>query len=481
MILKEKSILANAFFNVLFKLANVLFPVVSSAYVARILLSGGVGRVTAVSNNVSYFIVLATLGIPAYGIREVAKRKNDKARLNKLFSELILINTRLTIASCLIFIIAVFILPIFKQDMLLYLIYGVSIALNFVNIEWFFYGIEEYRFIAIRSIIFKIFSLLLLFLLVHSKSDIYYFAAISVFGTCGNYFSNLFRAKRYIQLTKKSLAIKCHIKPLLFLSLCSISTELYARMDITMLNIMKDVSVVGYYGYSHRVINLLTSFLIAVTNVFLPRLSFYYENDRKKFDELMKFGTVAAIFISLPAAVGLSLISSQFLTVLFGEEFAQAKMILCILTPIVPLKMIGDLVCYQVMICSGGESNLMKSYLFVMVVNFVNNMLLIPQFSAEGAAMASVISEILAFLFVFRYSRQYLNFHIDVRGIFILAVSLFIMSAAIIIINKLALNPFILLVMDVVIGGVLYFAVNYLAQNRILLDVIEQVKMRYKK
>lgn len=481
MALKEKSIVANAFFNVLLKLACVLFPIVSSSYIARILFSDGVGRVSAVNNNVTYFIVLATLGIPAYGIREVAKRKNDKTKLNELFSELILINTGLTIVSCLIFIIALATIPIFKQDMWLYLIYGIAIVLNFVNIEWVFYGLEEYKFLTIRSIIFKLLSLLLLFLLVHGKSDIYYFAAISVFGMCGNYFSNVFRAKKYVRFTKKPLAIKQHIKPLLFLSLCSISTELYARMDITMLNIMKTDSIVGYYGYSHRVINLLIAFLTAVTAVLLPRLSFYYKNDKPKFDKLMKFGTEATVFISLPTAVGLVLISSQFLTVLFGEEFIQAKMILCILTPIIPLKVIGDLVCYQIMICTGNESSLMKSYLLVMIVNFVINMLLIPQFSAEGAALASVISEILAFLFVFRYSKQYLRFHIDVKNIFILIISLLIMSAAIMIINKLALNSFALLVIDVVVGGILYFSINYLAKNRILLDVIKQVKMRNKK
>ena len=474
---RQNTIAANAFFNILYKLANVLFPIFSSAYTARILLADGVGRAAAANNNVTYFIILATLGIPAYGIREAAKRRNDREELSELFSELMLINTGLTIFACILFFVSLKIVPVFQQDIKLYLVYGVSIIWNFINVEWLYYGLEQYQFIAIRSIIIRAVALVMLVVFVHSVDDIYYFAAITVFATFGNYLSNICRARKYVSFSISTLKLRQHLKPLLFLALVSISTELYARIDLTMLDIMKENSIVGYYSYSHRLVNLIISLLVSITAVFLPRLAYYYETDTQRFGKLLQFGTGIVLLLSLPAAAGVSLVSSYLLETLFGFEFIQAAPILCILSIIIPIKCVGDLVCFQVLFCAGKESILMISYFIAMVINFSSNLFLIPRYGAEGAAVASVVSEVFAFIFMFCFSNRFMRWKIDVKGIVLIVLSIIFMSLSIILANRyIPAISFIKLIIDVCIGAIVYILINLVTKNPLLMTTLSQVK-----
>ena len=161
--MRQKSLGRNAFYNIIYKVLNVVFPMISMAYVSRILLADGIGRVSAVSNNVSYFLILATLGIPAYGLREIAKNRESILDRSKIFSELIIVNFILTLATYALFIAVLLNSSFFQEEYTLYIIFGFSILLNIFNVDWLFQGLEEYGYIAARSTIIKILSLVLLF------------------------------------------------------------------------------------------------------------------------------------------------------------------------------------------------------------------------------------------------------------------------------------------------------------------------------
>lgn len=88
----QKSLLKNSIFNIIYTVSNILFPFVTSIYVSRILLPAGVGKVAGAQNLVSYFVTLAALGLPSYGVREFAKVRENSERKDTLFTELFIIN-----------------------------------------------------------------------------------------------------------------------------------------------------------------------------------------------------------------------------------------------------------------------------------------------------------------------------------------------------------------------------------------------------
>ena len=75
---RQISLKKNFIMNVILTLSSVVFPLISFPYVSRILGTTGTGSVQFATSVVSYFNIIAQLGIPTYGIRVVAKGRDDR-------------------------------------------------------------------------------------------------------------------------------------------------------------------------------------------------------------------------------------------------------------------------------------------------------------------------------------------------------------------------------------------------------------------
>src|SRR5690606_30785699 len=124
-----------------------------------------------VSTFAQYFVLLAVLGVPIYGIREVAKCRDNLQQLKKLFTELISLNLLCSAFLLFIYALIVYLVPSMRADWQFYSVAVLILLFSFSNIDWFFSGLERFRFIAIRSLIVKIIAIGALFLFVKEKSD----------------------------------------------------------------------------------------------------------------------------------------------------------------------------------------------------------------------------------------------------------------------------------------------------------------------
>ncbi len=472
----EKSSLAkNAVFNTFYRLMDILFPLISSGYVARMLTPEGVGRYAAAANNVSYFVLLGSLGIQAYAIRETAKKRDDKKARDKLFSEMLAVNAILTLLAVVIFSVCLLFTGLFSAEKTLYFVCGFAVLVNFLNVGWFFQGTEEFKIIALRSLIVKLLGLIAVVVFVHSPEDIYKYALISIFSGLAYHLFNIIYAGIRVKIRLKNIDIKPHIKSLVFLALCTVSTELYARMDITMLGIMDKDASVAYYSYSQKIIGMIITTAIAVTAVFLPRLSYYYSSDSTKFNKLTKFGVDLMILISFPACLGIISVASPLITLWLGEGYGDAVHCLMVLAFMIPLKCIGDLVCYQVMMCAGKEFYLMISYLITMAVNFVNNLILIPKYGALGASIASLISEIIVFILVFAVARKYQHYRIDIKNLVVTLISAAVMFGVVIGFIHVFDNMAVKLFGGAAAGALVFLLMNILFGNSFIKGVVKGI------
>ncbi len=151
----QKSLAKNSIYNIIYTVANILFPFVTSIYVSRILLPVGVGKVASAQNIASYFVTIAALGLPSYGVREFAKVRDNKCESNKLFTELLLLNIVSTTLAVIGFFGLVFINAGFNGEWALYAACGLAIFFNYLNIDWMYKGLEEYGYITGRSLLIK--------------------------------------------------------------------------------------------------------------------------------------------------------------------------------------------------------------------------------------------------------------------------------------------------------------------------------------
>lgn len=472
---KKKTLIYNSFFNVLYQLLNVIFPFITSIYVSHILMAQGVGKVAYAQNIASYFVTLAPLGLVSYGVKEIAKVKDDQKKRNQCFSELFFINAISTVIFSALYYLMIFRLDAFSGEKILYVVCGSSIILNIINVDWFYQGMEEYAYITVRSFFVKIFSIILLFLLVQNKTDYVHYALISIIAGCANRIFNIIYLKKFVKLQWEGIQWQKHMKPVLILACNILLANIYSKVDITMLGYLKNDAVTGYYTNAFKIVNIMLSLCIAMTDVFLPRLSFIYCSDRKKYQELLNQGIEIVLAIIFPVSIGLSLLAYIMIPILFGTTFVPASLTVVILSPLILIKGFGNLACYQVAISSGNEKKQTVAYVCGCMVNIVLNALLIPKMNQNGAAIASVASEFVLNTILFWQLRKLSGIHIKWQYFVSVLKSCLIMSASIIGVLKIfpqGLAGWI----AIVIGGTVYVVSGYFFGNQLIQILMVKVK-----
>lgn len=474
----KKSIFKNSAFNVAYKLLNVLFPMITAVYVARVLMPAGVGKVSYAQNILTYFVVVASLGIPTYGARELARILNYSARVNKLFSELSVINFFSTLVCSVAYIALIFVVPSFRNEWALYVVSGIQLFLNIFNVDWFYTGNEEYVYITIRSTLIKVVSIICLFLFVKNRDDYVTYALINSLAVSSNYLLNVCHLRGRVSLTFKKLNFEIHIRPILILLLTNLATDLYNQIDVTMLGLMCTDDVVGYYSYAIRLVRIVTTVSTAIAITTLPRMSQYYiENKTVEFNKLFNKTLNAVITIVLPCMVGIVLVSNSAVRIVYGESFAPSASILRMLSPIFIIVAISYECGSIVLTATNNEKYLLIATLSGAATNIMLNSLLIPISAGTGAAIASVCAECVVMVIHIYFSRKYIQFNIQIKDLISIVMALIGMIILVVFIQKvLYAYEFVSFLTSVCFGALIYFFILSVLKNSIMQEVIKKIK-----
>lgn len=475
----QKSLTKNSIYNILYTVANILFPFVTSIYVSRILLPVGVGKVASAQNIASYFVTIAALGLPSYGVREFAKIRENKKVRDKLFSELLLLNFISTTLAVVSFFVFVFVNSGFNGEWILYGVCGLSIFFNYLNIDWMYKGLEEYGYITGRSLFIKALSLMALFLLVKTRQDYIIYALISSLATGANYVFNVIHAKKFVKIDFSGINLTRHLRPVLLIACIIFLSSIYSKVDITMLNMLASDESVGYYSYAQKTVNMVLTMANAVTAALLPRLSFYYENDKDGFFRLLDKGFQILCFLTLPFAIGLALVSSQAVDFLYGEAFAPAATTIRLMCPLIIIKGFGDLFCYQLVYSTKSEKIILPAATSASVINIIINATLIPILLQNGAVIASVISELTTNGIQFVYMKKKINFRVNWKALGTGIISTVVMALSVLGIMKFRFPNTIGLFVEIVCGALVYILINLIMRNALMFEMLQKVKGDY--
>lgn len=453
----KKTLVRSACWNLLHSALDALFPLVTTAYVSRVLAPEGVGAVAEARNFVSWFTMFALLGIPQYGLREIARREEDTDRL---FSELAVLGAVST-AICS----AVYFLCVWRwfPNNVLYWIFGLELLLQALNIDWFFRGKEEYGSLTVRSLLTKLITLALVLVLVKEKQDGAVYCLISCLGKAGGYLWNVVHLRK--RLTFRGLHIKKHILPAVTMLTGMAAAGLYGKVDITMLSVLGTESSVGFYSSAYKVINIVVGLVGAVSVVFLPRLSRNY-HDNGRCGDTVSMGLKAVLLLALPCCVGLILVAEELTQVLFGGAFAPAAGTIRILAVLVLVKGAGDILCYQPLVSAGKERKLIKAYLLASAANMILDAALIPNWGHNGAAAASVLSELVVNGVLLKSALSVAKPKLDKRFLTSLLAALGAMIAAVYLVHRYLEAPAAALTAAMTLGAAAYFAVLLLTNGK---------------
>lgn len=393
----DNGLVKNSVFNLSYRGFNVLYPLITTAYISRIFLADGVGEIAFAINIVTYFTLAASLGIPNYAVKVLARVRNDSGLLNRRFSELaVLIFISSVIAALLYWGTASLVYRGDELGLNMSLALGLMVASNIFNYDWLFESVEDFRYLAYRSITIKVVALFLMFLSVKTRDDIIIYCFIYAGITVGNNIWNLVSFRRYARYVFQGLVVRQHFGPVITLFAAAFATEVYTLVDSTMLGVMCPPEFLGYYSNASRVVRASFGMVFAAIAVFNPRLNYLYQSGgsvayRETFQKFYNLG----MYIAIPVAAGLFVLAPLVMTLLFGEAFAPGILTLRMLSCLIVVFVLASVFGHVGLIIYGKEKVLLYAAVAGAVINFTLNWILIPRYMHQGAAIASLLSECL--------------------------------------------------------------------------------------
>lgn len=478
--MRQKSVTFNLIMNGIKTLMSVLFPLITFPYASRVLGADGIGKVNYASSIISYFSLIAALGINTYAVREGARIREDQEKFQKFVKEIFHINILTTgIAYVLLFVFLG--LPILHGYKSLLVIFSIGIVFTTIGMEWLFTIEEEYAYITKRAVLFQFISLILLFLLVKERQDYYWYAALTVISAGGSALMNFWHSKKFVKWKEKitNYEYRKHLKPIIIIFGTSIATSLYMTMDTTMLGALRGDTAVGVYTAATKINLVINTLIGTISATILPRVSFYIGNGkRQEYEGLMKASMDVLLMLAIPAAMGMICTSDVSILLFSGKEFLGGVAAANILAVKVIIGAVNRVLAYQVCIPYKKDKEVLISTVCGAVFNLFANLILINWIGVTGAAVATLLSEIVVFIVLTGYSKKLVNTQkFYTRCPVYLGASigfLFIRWC----VDQITANAVLCLVMTVFICVCLYFLLLLLGKDPYLIVYKEKIFRR---
>ena len=321
---KNKSIKKNFIYNSILTSANIVFPLITAPYLSYTLGAENIGKVNFATSIVNWFILISSFGIPRYGIREIARNRDNKKELTNTFWNLILIQASLSIIAIIVYLLAIFNVPRFESELNIHLMMVMMLILNVFSIDWFYQGIEEYSYITIRNIAFKIISIILMFAIVKNSDDYMIYAGINIFGLCFNNVLNYLNTKKYIDKKMYKLEILTYLKELRIYFFTTLIIALYTQLDQLFIGYGSEQHL-AFYLRSKTILGIGLSITNSLITVLIPRTAYLIKNDYEAYKKVISKSINYIYIIGLPCIVGIFLLSREIMIFLGGEEFIPAS------------------------------------------------------------------------------------------------------------------------------------------------------------
>lgn len=392
---RQKSIKINAALNGIRTISSLVFPIITYPYITRTLAVEDIGKYDFSQSIVYYFSLIAALGIDKYAVREGARYRDDRSSMSRFASEVFSLNLVSTLAAYM----ALFAYLAVSAKSYTYrtciLISSLQIFFTTIGTEWLYSIYEEYSYITVRSIAFKMVSIALLFIFVRRPGDYLKYTAISVFSSVCSNTLNFIHAGKFcdIRFTLK-FDWKRILKPIMIIFASNVAISIYVSSDTTMLGYMKGDYSVGIYGISSRIYGAVKPVLAAALTVTIPRMALYAgKNEEKEYDDLMEKVFNVLFLIMVPCVVGLIMLSRDAVVIIGGAKYLASQTSLRILSLALVFSLFSALFDQCALLPYHREKYVLMASVVSAAENIGLNFILIPLLAENGAAITTVLAE----------------------------------------------------------------------------------------
>lgn len=472
---KKASLKINFIYNFSLNIINIIFPLITAPYISRVLGADNLGKYNFSLSFSSWFLIFAAFGTTTYGIREIAKVRNDKQLLNKTFTEIFLINFTATCVSFVAYMIAIFINPRTNTEITLFLVSSLSILFNLFCIDWLYMGLEYFKYVTLRNLVIRLLSLICIFIFIKKGNDYIIYAFIGVGANGITNIFNFFFRRNFVRLSFGSINMKKHIKAILVFFGSNIVVSMYTLFDQVLLGFFSTNRDVAFFSRSRQIYSIAITITLSISTVLLPKLAYLFKNDFEAYKKLLRESINYIYIFSVPSVFGITVLANDLMNFFGGSEFEGAYISLIILAVLVFNVSLGTWQYNQLFIPLEREMVGLKIQILMAVLSVGTNLLLIPRYGHIGASISLVFTEILGTMFAVYYAKNKIK---DVKVNYITKSLLkysfasIIMFFIIILFKILNFGCVVNIIFGLMVGAPIYFAILYLLKDELLISFI---------
>lgn len=389
----------NILYNVLLAVSQVLFPLITFPYLARVLGPEHLGLFNFADSYARYFALVAALGISVYGVREIAKNQDKPELLGYVFAEIFIINF---IATCILSFVYLF--SIWKVQKLHTeaSLFSWSFIFFFVQVfvlEWFFTGINQFKFIALRFFVIRACFILSVFYFIRQSSDYVKYMQLQVALQILMGIINFRYLSKFVQIKNisiKQLEIAKHLKPLFILFLTLFSISIYLHFDTVILAMLSNNESVGYYSSSLKLVKIIIAVLAAISAAMIPKMvQVFSQGNQGQFNKMVQISFEIIISLGIPTAILVGLLAPEIIQVLFGEHYERSILPLQITSPLILIVSLSTIFGFQVLSVHAKDKAILKAAVAGMLISLILSFILIPKYHEIGASLTILVTEIV--------------------------------------------------------------------------------------
>ncbi len=396
--MKNERVIKNFAYNTAYQILVLVAPLITTPYVSRVLGATNLGVYGYTQSIASYFVLVGAVGTNLYGQREIAYLQDKPTDRTKAFWEIEVFRL-VTVSVCTLIYTTLF-CSIGKYP-LIYGVLTIEVIATAFDISWLFMGMENFRVIVLRNTIIKLVGIICVFLFVKTKDDLaIYTICVTAPLLLGN-ISLWFSLKKYlvkVHFAPKELlnGIIIRLRPVFVLFLPQVAMDVYLVLDKTMIGMLgSSIDQVGYYTQAQKIVKLVLTIVTSLGTVMLPAMSASFaRGDHEEILRSIKTAFKTVYLLSFSLLFGLCAIAPRFVPFFFGPGYDPVVLLMIVISPILVIIATSNVIGKQYLLPTAQQTAFTISILAGAGVNFILNLILIRQWDAIGASIATVLAEL---------------------------------------------------------------------------------------
>ena len=460
-----KNISKNYIYNTAYNVLNIILPLITAPYLARILGTNGVGIYAFYFAIAQWFALFAKLGLTNYGTRHLASVRDDPFKLKRDFSEIYVMQI---VTTAIITLLYIGFICIVAENKLLASLFGLWVISVTFDVDWLLFALEDFKTAAVRSCLVKLISAIAIFVFVRSKEDVWIYALITALSYSSGYFYLWVKSRNYLNFRQVDFKnVFSHIKPCLTLMIPVIALSIYRTMDKVMLGMLSTMSETGLYEYAERLIYALCSFISSLGTVMMPRMSnLAAKKDKETSSKYIEHSMIFIMFLSIGMCFGLLSISDSLIYLLYGKEFNGSTPLLNLLSITLIFIGWGNVIRTQFVIPNKKDKIYIVSIALGAICNLIVNALLISNLGAVGACIGTIVAELIVPVYQFIVLRKELPYKRYLKNTVPFLIAGLCMFALCYIIHHKMNTGLLTMVIQILVGGVFYGSISLLYMKK---------------